>query len=577
MARGGATIRQRCGDVLLLTAIAAVLWSGAVVLTGGFVLRAGDVVLASRDPRRPLLAALVCTIAAAAVLGREAFTRRIERIAGRGEARPARVALAAACVVFVVCAGASTRAVGGSDSSCYGLQAEAFARGDATLPPVIAELPPGVPPAALAPGGFIPSPRNPRQAVPICAPGLALTMAPALAAARDLIFLVVPLFAAMAVWYTFALGEHLAGAVTGAWAAVLVACSPIFLYQSVQPMSDVPATALWIASLALVMRGTVRAFLIGGLCASASVLMRPNMALLVPPILVLLPRDRRAWVAFAGAAVPALAILVPLNVIRYGSPSASGYGSTGVLFAWRHVLPNLARYPRWLLETQTPLPLLALPGLWMLWGRGRQRAVVALGTSILLVFGTYAAYTIFDDWWYIRFLLPAMPLLMVAMVVALLRWLPRPVAHLTCALLAAWSVDTAFARHAFYLRALESRFRLAGAYFARTAPNALGLAVQQSGSLRFHGGRPTLTWDAIEPGGLDAAVGWLQLKGYLPLLVLEDGEEPGFRTRFSGQQYGGLDWPPRAEVHAPVRVRVYDPADRARHLSGARIATEHIR
>ena len=71
------------------------------------------------------------------------------------------------------------------------------------------------------------------------------------------VFLVVPLFAALLVWFTFALGRALDDEVTGLGAAVLLACSPIFLYQAVQPMSDVPAAALWLAAFVFCVRGTV--------------------------------------------------------------------------------------------------------------------------------------------------------------------------------------------------------------------------------------------------------------------------------------------------------------------------------
>jgi hypothetical protein len=101
--------------------------------------------------------------------------------------------------------------------------------------------------------------------------------------------------------------------------------------------------------------------------------------------------------------------------------------------------------------------------------------------------------------------------------------------------------------------------------------------VQQSGSVRYHGGRATIAWDAIPPGALDATIAALGAAGRRAFIVLEDAEEPGFRARFAGEGSGLLDWPPRAEVHAPVRVRVYDPEDRARYRGGARIETEHIR
>ena len=41
-------------------------------------------------------------------------------------------------------------------------------------------------------------------------------------------------------------------------------------------------------------------------------------------------------------------------------PLESGYGSLDTIFSVQHVLPNLARYPRWLVESHTPLVLLAL-------------------------------------------------------------------------------------------------------------------------------------------------------------------------------------------------------------------------
>ena len=63
---------------------------------------------------------------------------------------------------------------------------------------------------------------------------------------RDAVFLVVPVLGAAAVWLMFLLGSRVAGPTAGALAAVLFAASPIFLFQVVQPMSDVPATAWWL-------------------------------------------------------------------------------------------------------------------------------------------------------------------------------------------------------------------------------------------------------------------------------------------------------------------------------------------
>ena len=73
------------------------------------------------------------------------------------------------------------------------------------------------------------------------------------------IFAVVPLMGLLAVWCTWLLGRRLAGPVAGASSALLLACSPTFLYQLVQPMSDVPAAALWTAALATALAADPRA------------------------------------------------------------------------------------------------------------------------------------------------------------------------------------------------------------------------------------------------------------------------------------------------------------------------------
>ena len=146
-----------------------------------------------------------------------------------------------------------TFAVGGSDSNCYVEQAERWAAGT-MLEPVQPGFTPDWPDAALSltPTGFVPSRRVEGAIAPICPAGLSLMMAVprALGAPRSSVFFVVPAFAAMAVLCAFLVARRLAGPGTGLAAALLTAAGPAFLYQSVQPMSDVPATALWLAALA---------------------------------------------------------------------------------------------------------------------------------------------------------------------------------------------------------------------------------------------------------------------------------------------------------------------------------------
>ena len=99
-------------------------------------------------------------------------------------------------------------------------------------------------------------------------------------------------------------------------------------------------------------------------------------------------------------------------------------------------------------------------------------------------------------------------------------------------------------------------------------------SVQESGPLRLYGERTTIRFDYIEPGGLDGAVAFLQQAGYQPYFAVEDWEEAQFRARFAAASaLGSLDWPPAAEIGSPVKVRLYDPRDRARYLAGESVRT----
>jgi hypothetical protein len=480
--------------------------------------------------------------------------------------RPARVAAAAAMCVLVVGIAWNTRAVGGSDSSCYVLQAEAFAHGHVVLHAAGPSSLPDASPAMVAPVGWIPQPSGGFDAVPICGPGLALMMAPLVALGRGAVFLLVPVSAAATVWVTFLFGRRAADELTGALAACLVASSPVFLYQAVQPMSDVPATLFWLAALAATARGDRWGQVGGGLCGSIAVLTRPSLALAIVPLFWLL-RNRRAWVRWILAAAPGACALAALNAVRYGSPLATGYGHTGDLFAASHVMANLARYPLWFAETQSPLAGLALVAPFVLrHDPARARLALAALASSGLVVTTYLAYTVFDAWWYLRFLLPILPVVLVYAAAVLLRIVPprgrAGIATVVACAFVAWSVHVAISRQAFDLQAMESRFPRVGSFARATPEQTTFIAGQQTGSIRYHGDRPTLTWDAIPSGSLDAVIGDLLRRGARPLIVLDDAEEPEFRTRFAGQRYGALDWPPSAEITALTRVDVYDPAAR---------------
>ena len=483
-----------------------------------------------------------------------------------------------------------TYAAGGSDSSCYALMADAFASGQLQPSSALASQVPW-PEASktFAPAGFVPSQSDPTSSAPVCAPGFSLLLAPVVKlGGSDAVFAVTPLAGALLVWLTFLAGRALAGPLAGAMAAVLVACSPAVLYQVVQPMNDIATAALWMAVFVALIS---RRWALAGVCCGLALLVRPNLLPLacVAAIYALVSAGPEKGsgvslpaVMFGLTALPFVLIVLWLNAALYGGPLRSGYGQLGHLFSLSVFPGNAARYGRWLVETQTLFPLLAVFAPFLVDRDRRPAAILACGLTVATS-AIYFAYTPFDDWSYLRFLMPALTLLIVLASVCMATIAANVggrigvlvVATVTVAL-ATLSVRTANDRLAFRLQALEQRYRSTGIVVRDRLPaGAVALTMWDSGAIRFHARKEAIVWDALDPAWLDRSLDWLVRRGHPPYIVLESWEAPGFRTRFSGHSdVGQLDWPPRYEVDRVVRV--YDPADRPRYLRGERVVTEYV-
>jgi hypothetical protein len=495
---------------------------------------------------------------------------------------------------------------GGSDSACYATQAVRWAEvlrrpGRATLqPPDPLALSAPWPDAAatFTPTGHVPSPTVPGAFVPICAAGLSLLMAPLyLLGGPAVMFIVIPLMGAVLVLATCAIGSRF-GPRTGVAAAALTAASPVFLYQIVQPMSDIPAAALWAVAIACATGTGRRHAVLAGLATSAAVFVRPNLVPLGIVIgLFLLFRPERTWARrlrsgaeYAAASAPGCLAVAAVQQSLYGSPLASGYGSFEALFSWSHVVPNLTRYAAWLWHAESPAILLAALAPVLLPGPLTVLLLSLFAVNVLL----YLPYVVFEDWSYLRFLLPTLPLLLV-LVAATLDGLTARVlgsglspgeparrgrmALVMAAAVAAIGVSTilqARSRHAFELQSMEARFRHAGRFVAERLPaDAMVITDYESASVPFYSGRRTLAWRALDPAWLDRAIRFVRDRGFEPYLLFERWEEPEFRERFSGTSIGLLDWPPIAEVAR--QVRIYRVADQERYHRGEAISTEYAR
>src|SRR6185369_18017445 len=108
----------------------------------------------------------------------------------------------------------------------------------------------------------------------------------------------------------------------------------------------------------------------------------------------------------------------------------------GEIFLVSNVLPNLSRYPVWLWQSQSPLVLLALVPLFAAGRTGNRPAVWLCAALFIATLASYLVYSPFEEWWYLRFLLPAIPALLVLVatgLVAIGRRLPAPWGRVTVA------------------------------------------------------------------------------------------------------------------------------------------------
>ena len=564
---------QRALVICAAANLAVVAWDLA---TGGIYFRVFGLVFSSWEVAKPLRYAGVCAAVAIWLRDRGVATTSwdlIQQFSTRTACTLAVASIITACVFGV-------RATSGADVFGYVSQAQLWAEGRLIAPDPLAPLANEIG-AAVAPIGYAMGATR-DTLVPTYPAGLPLFMAGAQRLAGcQAVYVVVPLLGGLTVWMTYLIGLRVADARTGLIAALLVAFSPLFVFHTFVPMSDIPATAWWTSAWAMSLAPGAWSAFGAGVCVAAAILTRPNLAPLAVVLLLVIassaPKRDRVLAFMAAVAVGCMAVGA-FNAALYGSPFASGYGPLDQFFSRDHLRPNLIRYTRWMVDLHSPVLVLAVfaplakP----------KRVVVMMSIFCVAVALSYTFYLVFDGWPFARFLLPALPLLFILVSIVLLRaiaTMPTPwrgVALLAvCTVLVAWDVNVGARLGIFGIQRAEQRYRTIGVRLGNALPpHAVVLSVIESGSLRWHGSVLTARWDLIADDRLDATVALLQSKGYLPYILIEDWEAPLFRQHFAqANALGRLDWPPAWEYHGAERVRVYCVRDRARLLSGESVVT----
>jgi hypothetical protein len=248
-----------------------------------------------------------------------------------------------------------------------------------------------------------------------------------------------------------------------------------------------------------------------------------------------------------------------INARLYGSPLASGYDRLDNLYSWAFVRPNAASYGRWLLATQTPFIAAGVLAPWLLRRDARRREADLARWALVcaaVVIAAYIMYRPFDNWTFLRFLLPAYPLLLAtaaAAAVMLCRRTSRHRAILAALALLLVSHGVWQGRVAFRIARDESRYQAAAAVVSGLARDAVVVSNLHSGSVRYYADRLTLRYEWLGADAYQPALQYFHERGRPVYALLDEGEVPDFRARYGGVT--DLHW-----MDAPVAViagRVY--------------------
>jgi hypothetical protein len=427
------------------------------------------------------------------------------------------VALAAYVLVLVRY---SSHAAAVADVSGYLNCARAIVRGELVRPPRAAtQLGLGdIPLHVLLPLGFVDGPRAGTM-VPLYPPGMPLHMA-ALATLTGWEtgpFLLSPLFAVLGLVVFYHLAREFAlsrfEAVAG---TLLLALHPVYVFLGLLAMSDM-VSATWAAMAvlaALRCRRRPSWAIASGAAFAVACLVRPTNLLLLLPLALALPWVPAVLLRFALGATPGFAFLLGFNQLAHGNPLRTGYGDIAKEFTLGYFRLRWNHYTHWLGKTFTPLvPLAWLGVVASRETRWRDRLLLLVWFGSYFVF--FCFYRFHDTWWYLRFMMPGFPALIIGAILAARRvfhpldlrlrlarldWTSgNVIPALVLAFVLAREVSVGVNQRLFDIAEMEATFPRACRYVAeQLPPGSVVLSFMMSGALEYYTDLPYLRFDALD-------------------------------------------------------------------------------
>jgi hypothetical protein len=471
---------------------------------------------------------------------------------GRAALALAVLALAAYAFILAKYAGA---VAGGSDSSGYMNLARLMAAGHVHVQP---RAIPGlsradVPPFLYVPLGFKPAP-NGNGMVPTYPPGFSLFILASkpLAGWRHAGALAIIVNSLAGLVATYALGRKLGlGRNWAALGVAMVAASPLYLLMSVMVMSDVPSLAWTTIAVLFALKSRERLpwALAAGAALAVDVLLRPTSALAFIPVAIALGTSPRRWVLLALGGLPGAVFLGAHNLAAYGSMTATGYGNNSVDFGTRYVPETLIHIAVWLPALFTPLLMLGIGFPWLRSVPARIRWL--LGTWILVFVAFYAAYRCtHETWWYLRFLLPATPPMVVGSLLVLrtlcAKAARRPAFDLgsiwlaaSIAAVVACSNEVSRHLHPLEIGQAEHQYERIADWMQKNVPDdAVCATMQASGAIFYYTHFTFIRWDFVDKGDVEKIETAIQASKkplYAVLFPFEYNDPHALDERMPGQ------------------------------------------